>query len=201
MTEPDDDAAQPKLSGLIVAARFEYLRNTHGSESVRRVLEALAPEERAQIAGVERDASYPFATLLALDRTIAAVLTDLGEAVYDRLGETVARLHSEWLGEHKSLVSPHAFLSRLADDHHRLHNFGRASYRRVGFNEAEISYARYPGADPIYCRSGRAFLRASIELLMGPGIRLDEALCQCRGDAACVYAITWPVERRGAGSV
>jgi predicted hydrocarbon binding protein len=182
MTEPDDDAS-PSVNGLIVVARFEYLRNNHGAASVQRVLEALPPE----------------ATVMVLDRTIAAVLADLGEAVYERLGEEAARLHSRWLGEHRTLVSPHAFLSILAEDHRRLHSFGRASYRRVGFNEGEISYRDYPEIDPTYCRSGRAFLRASIELLQGPGVVVEETQCQSRGDAACVYAIRWPVEGRGSG--
>ena len=201
MTEPDDSDARPSLNGLIVVARFEYLRNNHGSDAVHRVLESLPPEERARLAGVERTASYPFSTLMVLDRTIAAVLTEVGEAVYERLGETVARLHSEWLGEHSALVSPHAFLSRLAEDHRRLHNFGHARYRRVGFTEGEISYRDYPEIDPIYCRSGRAFLRASLELLQGLGVSVDETQCQCRGDAACVYEVKWPVESRGAGPV
>src|SRR5262245_10972675 len=198
MTEPDDDA-NPSVNGLIVVARFEYLRNNHGAASVQRVLEALPPEERARLAGVDSGSSYPFATVMVLDRTIAAVLADLGEAVYERLGEEAARLHSRWLGEHRTLVNPHAFLSILAEDHRRLHSFGRASYRRVGFNEGEISYRDYPEIDPTYCRSGRAFLRASIELLQGPGVVVEETQCQSRGDAACVYAVRWPVEGRGSG--
>ncbi len=200
MTEPDEDAS-PSLNGLIVVARFEYLKDNHGADSVRRVLEALPPGERARLAGVDRAARYPFSTLVVLDRTIAAVLPELGEAVYDRLGETVARLHSQWIGEHRALVSPHAFLSLLAEDHRGLHSFGRASYRRVGFNEGEISYRDYPEIDPIYCRSGRAFLRASIELLQGPGVVVDETQCQCRGDPACVFQVQWPVEGRGSGPV
>lgn len=191
MTEPEDNTG-PSVNGLIVVARFEYLEEDHGADSVRRVLESLPPEERARLAGADRDTSYPFSTLMVLDRTIAAVLTELGESVYDRLGETVAQLHNQWLGEHKALVSPHAFLSRLAEDHRRLFSFGRASYRRIGFTEGELSYRDYPEIDPIYCRSGRAFLRASIEILQGPGVRVDETQCQCRGDAACVYALKWP---------
>ncbi len=198
MLEPSDDAS-PCLNGLIVVARFEYLRDNHGADAVRRVLEALPLEERARLAGVDSAASYPFATVMVLDRTIAAVLPELGEAVYERLGETAARLHSRWIGEHRTLVSPHAFLSILAEEHRRLHSFGRASYRRVGFNEGEISYRDYPEIDPTYCRSGRAFLRASIELLQGPGVVVEETQCQSRGDAACVYAIKWPVERQEPG--
>ena len=196
MTEPDDDAS-PSLSGLLVVARFEYLRENHGADCVRRVLDALPPEERARLRGVERSASYPFATVMVLDRTIAAVLAELGDSVYERLGEAAAALHSRWIGEHGTLVSPHALLAILAENHRRLHSFGRASYRRVGFNEGEISYDGYPEVDPTSCRSTRAFLRASIEVLQGPGVVVDETRCQSRGDAACVFAVRWPPEERG----
>jgi predicted hydrocarbon binding protein len=182
---------EPQISGILIAARFEFLRQVPGSDVVRRVIDALPGEERARLVGVERNALYPFATLIVLDRTIAALVPE-GDAVYETLGEYSARLRNEWLGEHNSLVSPHAYLSRLAEDHGRLQSFGQASYRRIGFGEGEIAYREYPQVDPIFCRSGRAFLRASLEQLVGKGgVSVVETRCQCRGDDACVYALKW----------
>jgi len=186
----------PHLSGLLIAARFEFLRQVHGSDMLRRVIDALPGDERARLAGVERDAQYPFSTLIVLDRTIASIVPE-AEAVYDTLGEYSARLRNEWLGAHNSLVSPHAFLSRLAEDHHRLQSFGQARYRRIGFGEGEISYSGYPQVDPIFCRSGRAFLRASLEQLLGKGgASVEEQRCQTRGDDACVFSLKWTARDR-----
>lgn len=185
------DLPGPHLSGILIAARFEFLRQVHGSDTLRRVIDALPGEERARLVGVERDALYPFSTLMVLDRTIAAIVPE-GESAYDALGEHSARLRNEWLGEHNTLVSPHAYLSRLADDHHRLQSFGQARYKRIGFGEGEISYFAYPELDPIFCRSGRAFLRASLEQLVGKGaVSVEERRCQSRGDEACVFALRW----------
>jgi hypothetical protein len=190
MTEPSD-LPGPHISGLIVAARFEFLKLTHGAEALRRVLDALPADERTRLVGLEREAQYPFSTLIVLDRTIAGQLPE-GEAVYDRLGEHSARLRNEWLGEHGMLMNPHAYLGRLAEDNRRLQSFGHARYRRISFGEGEMSYWDYPEIDPAFCRSGRAFLRASLEHLVGPGgARVEELTCQSRGDDACVFSLKW----------
>jgi uncharacterized protein (TIGR02265 family) len=194
MTE-SSDLPGPRLSGLMVAARFEFLRQEHGSEMLRRVIDALPSEERARLVGVERDVMYPFSTVIVLDRTIASLVPE-GEAAYDKLGEHSARLRNRWLGEHNTLVSPHAYLSRLAEDHRRLQSFGQARYRRIGFGEGEISYSGYPEVDPTFCRSGRAFLRASLEQLVGRGgATVEETRCQSRGDEACVFSLKWETAR------
>ncbi len=188
---PRPDLPQPHLSGLIVKARSEYLSRVHGSEALRRVLQALPPEERARLLSVKREAFYPFATLVALDRTMASLLPE-GESVYDRLGEYAARLRNDWLGEHTALVSPHAYLARLAEGTWRLQTFGHTRYSRISFGEGEIAYSEYPQVDPVFCRSARAFLRASVEQLVGEGaVSVEETRCQCRGDDACVFAIKW----------
>lgn len=190
MTETPD-LPGPHLSGLLVAARFEYLKQVHGTEMVSRVMGALPADERARLGGVERDALYPLSTLIVLDRTIASIVPE-GDGVFEILGEYSARLRNEWLGEHNTLVSPHAYLSRLAEDHRRLQSFGHARYRRIGFGEGEISYYDYPEVDPTFCRSGRAFLRACLELLVGRGgATVEETRCQSRGDDACVFALNW----------
>ncbi len=189
MTEPSE-LPGPHIAGLIVLARFEYVKRTHGAEGVRRVLDALPADERARLLDVERDAYYPFSTLIVLDRTIARLFPE-GEDAFDRLGEFSARLRNEWLGEHKALVSPHAYLSRLAEDNRRLQSFGQARYRRISFEEGEIAYSEYPEIDPAFCRSGRAFLRASLEHLVDGGVSVEETRCQSRGDDSCVFAMKW----------
>ena len=64
----------------------------------------------------------------------------------------------------RGCYSVHGFLSRVAEQHSRLHSFGEATYRRRGFTEGELAFAWDPGdrghvlsRDPrLPARGGRA---------------------------------------------
>jgi hypothetical protein len=185
------------MSGQIFLARLEYLREHHGSEGLQRVLAALTAEDRSCLSGADREAWYPFAMLMRLDRAIAGVLAPGDPAIYERLGEASSRHRTEWLGEHARLVSVHGFLSRVADEHRRFHTFGKAVYQRTGFTEGEISYSDYPEVDEIWCRASCGYFRGAIELLTGGPARVQERQCQCRGHEACIFNMNW----MGTGSI
>jgi hypothetical protein len=190
MTSPPV-AGGPHLHGQIVVARFEYLKRNHGVEAISRVLEALPAADQARLAGVQKEAWYPFATLIRLDRAIAQLASGEEAAVYERLGEASAQERTLWLGEHAPLVNVHGFLARMAEEHRRFHTFGFAEYRRINFSVGEISFSEYPENDPIYCLSARGYLRRSIEHLTGGTVSAEERYCQNRGDVACVWSLRW----------
>jgi hypothetical protein len=194
VTEPPAGA---HVRGQILLARLEYLREFHGVEGLQRVLASLSPEDRARVSGVDRDGWFPFALLLRLDKAIAGVLAPADPAIYERLGVASSRHRTEWLGEHARLVNVHAFLSRVADEHRRFHTFGRAAYRRTGFNDGEISYSEYPELDEIWCRASCGYFRGAIELLTGGPAEVHELTCQCRGGAACIFQMHW----MGSGAI
>lgn len=185
------ESAGPHLHGQIVVARFEYLKRNHGSDSIASVLAALEPADRATLQGVDRETWYPFATLIRLDRVIAQFIGGDASAIYERLGEASAQQRTLWLGEHAALVNAHGFLSRMAEEHRRFHNFGAADYRRINFNVGEIAFSDYPEVDPIYCLSAKGYFRRSIEHLTGSPVSIEERYCQCRGDVACVWSMRW----------
>lgn len=190
MSEPSSQPG-PLLSGQLFSARMEYLLTHYGPGAVTRVLEALPDEDRELLKGLDRGGWYPFATLVRFDREVARLVVPGDPGIFERLGAASSRLRNEWLGEHASLVHPHAFLSRVADEHWRYHTFGAASYRRTGFNEGEISFSEYPELDEVYCLGARGYLRASVELLTNGPVSIEERRCQCRGDDACVFWIHW----------
>ena len=190
MTEPSD-LPGPHLHGHIVVSRFEYLKREHGSNSIARVLEALPAEDRKLLGGVDKGGWYPFGTLVRLDRAIAATLGKDDPLIYERLGEASAQERTLWLGEHAALVSVHGFLARMAEEHRRFHNFGRAEYRRINFSVGEISFREYPETDPVYCLSAKGYLRRSIEYLTGGAASAEERYCQNKGDVACVWSLRW----------
>ncbi len=181
----------PQVSGQLLIARIEYLRQHHGPEGIARVMAALSEEDRERLRSVDTSSWYPFGMLIRFDRAVALLLAPGDAAIFERLGAASAQVRNEWLGEHASLVSPHGFLSRVAEEHGRFHTFGRVQYRRTGFTEGELSFAEYPEKDPTYCLGAIGYLKRSIEVLTGGPVRIEELECQCRGEIRCLFSIQW----------
>lgn len=191
MSEPGPPPG-PCLKGHFFHVRFEYVREYYGYEALAGVMDALPPEERERLSGLDRDAWYPFRSLNTLDRCIARQLAPDDPGLFERLGAVSARHRTDLLGEHARLVNVHGFLSRLADEHERLTTFGRFEYRRLGFTEGELSARDFPEVDEVYCRGSRGYLRAAVELLTGGPVEVHERACQCDGRPACIFRIKWP---------
>jgi uncharacterized protein (TIGR02265 family) len=188
MTDPP---AGPHIKGQLFQARFAWLKETHGSQSIERVLQALSEDDRKRLRGIERETWYPFATFIRFDEAIARLLEPDDDLIYEHLGVASARHRTEWLGDHARLVSVHGFLSRAAEDHRRFHSFGAAVYRRTGFNEGELEYTGYPEAYDVFCRSSRGFFQSAVEQLTGSTVTVEERQCQVRGDRCCLFWIHW----------
>lgn len=181
----------PHILGQIFQARFAWLKAAHGTPSIERVLASLTGADRERLRGVDREAWYPFATLLALDRAIARELGPGDEAIYEKLGEASSRERTEWLGEHAPLMSVHGFLARAAEDHRRFHTFGQAVYRRTGFDEGELEYTEYPEPSAEFCRTSVGYLRGALRILTGRDGAVRESTCQARGQFACLFHLAW----------
>ena len=185
------ETTPPLLKGQFFIVRLEYLRAVHGADGVRRALSALSPIDQKALRGVERDAWYPFRTLLRLDRVIASVMAPDDPEIFERLGEASSGYRTEWLGPHAPLVSVHGFLARTAEEHRRNFSFGRSTYRRTGFTEGEMSLSEYPEHDEIFCRSAVGYFRGVLKSLTGHPATVEERACQCQGKPACVFALSW----------
>ncbi len=184
-------ATEPRIRGQIFTARVEFLRQAHGGDALQALLADLPPADREALRGVDREAWYPFATLMRFDRLICERLYGGDPAAYETLGAASARHRTEWLGEHATLVNPHGFFARVAEDHSRFHDFGTAAYRRTGFTEGELSFAGYAKPDDVFCRSSVGYFRGVIEYLTRvPGI-VEEIDCQCHGRPVCRFRLRW----------
>jgi hypothetical protein len=158
---------------------------------VEVVMQALDEADRDALRGLDRRGWYPLGALVRLDRTIARLTAPGDDAVYERLGAASGRQRTEWLGADARLHNVHGFLSRLAEQHARLHSFGEAAYRRRGFRTGEISFSWDPQIDATFCRATLGYLRGAVEFLTGTRATVDERACQSRADPACRYLISW----------
>jgi len=182
----------PHLKGGFFLVRFDYVREYYGYEALAELMAALPERERVLLEPLDKDNWYPFRSLNALDRLIAELLAPNDPGLFERLGAMSARHRAVLLGPHARLVNVHAFLSRLAEEHAQQHDFGRMTYRRLGFNEGEVRAFDFPESDEVFCRGSRGFLRAAVELLTGGPVELREGMCQCRRQPACLYRLSWP---------
>src|SRR5687767_7487272 len=189
--------AGPHLTGQLILSRVDYLRRTHGPEAVQEVFQSMEEADRRQLQGVDRGSWYSFGLLVRLDRAIARRTAPDDDGIFERIGEASARHRTEWVGDDARLFSVHGFLSRVAEEHERFHTFGRAVYRRTGFDEGAVAYSEYPEMDPVYCRSALGFFRGAVAFLTGRPAHVVETSCQCRGDIACVFIVRW---RAAAGA-
>ncbi len=180
-----------RVRGQLLQARLDYLREAHGSAELARVLGALHASDRECLRALTREGWFPFELLIRLDHVLARLLGNGEARFFEELGRASARHRTEWLGEHAALVNVHAFLSRVADEHHRFHDFGRAAYRRSGFTSGELSFWDYPLVDASFCAASRGYFLGVLELLTGHAARVEEVTCQCHGARACTYHLRW----------
>jgi predicted hydrocarbon binding protein len=190
--------ADPLIRGQLLVARLEHLREAYGALAIPNVLAQLRDEDAALLRDVNRERWYAFGLLHRLDEAIARELAPGDPQVFEQLGWASARHRTEWLGEHAALVSVHAFLSRVADEHHRFQTFGQAHYRRTGFHEGELRFSDYPEVYPSFCASARGYFLGVLQLLTGHPGSVEETGCQCRQDPACTFVLRW--QRGPAGA-
>src|SRR5262245_30881149 len=112
------------VRGHLLRARFDYLRRGPGPGAIATVLAALPRAERAAVRGVEPWQWYPFATLILLDKAIATVLGREEVELFEEVGRHSGLQRTEWMGTEAPLVSVHAFLSRVAEDHRMFTSVG-----------------------------------------------------------------------------
>jgi V4R domain len=188
---PTPSTKIPQIHGEIVVSRFEYLKRLRGAEAIKGVLDSLPPADRSAFRGFDREAWFPFASLLRLDQAIADYAGKPQDEVLEQLGEISAEARTTWLGDHAALVSVHGFLSRTAENHDRFHSFGKASYVRISFSEGELQMSGYPEPSAIYCRSAIGYLRAALTRLTGAPATVTERACQASGAPRCEFRMRW----------
>ena len=185
-------AGTAAVKGTMVEAHLEWAASKLGDLGAR--LTPLLPPDCASYTSHRILATdwIPFKCLIEIDRGIARAVGGGAEAIFRELGRHSASKNLG--GVYKSFVpdEPHKFFEQQAMLHHRFRNFGRSSYARVSDRSGRITLDQYAEYSPVFCVSGEGFYAEALKLMKVPGpVSAAETACQCAGDPACVYELSW----------
>jgi hypothetical protein len=181
------------VKGTMLEAHLLWAKGKLGGSADR--LTALVPGECAGLIGRTILATdwIPFRCLVLIDRAIAqAVSPQDPDRVFADLGRHSASLNLG--GVYKGFVpeEPHRFFEVMTVLHSRFQSFGHSSYERRGERSGRIRIEGYEEYSPVFCSSGLGYFEGALEMMKVPGpVRVVESACQCTGELACNYELSW----------
>jgi len=131
-------------------------------------------------------------SLIQVDKAIAEVTGGIPEKTYQNLGRHSARLNLG--GVYRGFIqgAPHKFFTDMSLLHTRFQNFGASTYVETSENSGQIKLEQYTEFSPVFCSSGLGYYEESLKMMHCPGpIQVTESTCQCAGDSACLYVMSW----------
>jgi hypothetical protein len=138
------------------------------------------------------EAMIPFRRLVRVDRALASLAGGDPDDTFHALGVHSAQRSLEALPADHDAERPHQFFESMAVMHRMYQDFGKSRYERLGERSGRIRIARYSEYSPTYCLGGRGYYEEALRLMHVPGpVRVQETSCQCAGDEACVFALSW----------
>ena len=182
---------QAAVKGTMLHAHLAWAAGRPGGAEPAAA--ALDAESRRLAAGDFLDTDWvPFRCLVRIDRALAAAAGMPPEQVFRELGQHSATLNLS--GAYKSFVAeePHRFFEKSARLNDRFQNFGRCSYERRGERRGRMRHEDYEEYSPVYCASALGYFEGALRLMKVPGpVHVFEVSCQCAGDPACVFDLSW----------
>jgi len=131
-----------------------------------------------------------FESLVLLDRAIEEACGHVSD-VPRELGAYSARLNLTTTYRLFKRENIHEFFRRSAPLHSQFQDFGSVEYLHLGERHVRMRHARSGCFSPIYCRSALGYYEEAVAVHGGARIVVEEAGCQCAGDDACTFDLTW----------
>jgi len=183
---------QAKLSATVLAAYLAWAQK-QWPDALERLQGELTPERLALIRSAPEEAEWVgFADAMEVVRAIARVAGGDPNATFHALGSHSAAINLAGACKSFTPEEPHRFFDSMGFLHGSFQNFGRSSYQRLGGNSGRIRLEGYIEYSPVFCESGRGNYEQTLRMMQVPGpIRVVETACQCAGDAACVFDLSW----------
>lgn len=184
------DPANAKVKGVMFGGRKQFLLDTLGEERFQKLLDKLTPRTRSYLKTPLASSWCEFESLIELDRTIHDELKNEYPNVLALIGAASAELGVGRV--YKSLDSEELvqFLENNALFHSQYQKFGTQKFEKTP-NGGRMTYVNYPVFSPYYCASAVGFFLETILRHGGTNPTVTETKCQCHGDKACVFEMTW----------
>jgi hypothetical protein len=181
-----------KVTSSILKAYLAWAQK-RWPDAVKR-LQALVSADTAALlaAPFDENRRILFRQLVEVSKAVAVTEGGNPNVVYGELGRQSAVVNMAGAYSRFSQEVPHQFFDHMDHLHHTFQNFGRSSYTRTGERAGRIRLEGYQEFSPIYCQSGVGYYEQALRMMKAPGpIRVVEVSCQCLGEPACVYELSW----------
>jgi uncharacterized protein (TIGR02265 family) len=187
------DPVEPSVKAVMLQAHLAWATRNLTAQVWNRMVASLGGEARGCVdRAILATEWVPLRVLLEIDRAVAAAAGRPVEDTYRALGHHSAV--SNLKGVYKNFVvdEPHRFFEQTALLHRRFQNFGESRYEKAGDRSGRLRLSGYKDPSPIFCASGLGYYQGALEMLKVPGpIACREVQCQCSGDPACVFELSW----------
>lgn len=164
-----------QMRGTSVLGTLQYVREVHGEEALRRVLEALPAATRQVVDGpvpVLPDGWYDIALVADLTRVVDRVCGKGDLALARAVGRHVAfadvNRFFKWL---LRLTGPGLLFSRAASIWNNYYRDGTYVFEGTEGQAASIRIEAWPGCDAVICRRIEGWIERACELTLGPDAR------------------------------
>jgi predicted hydrocarbon binding protein len=156
------------------------------------VVKALEPHLDESTPPQGESVTIFFSDLARIDRAIATAAGGDADAIYDALGTYSAKINLAGLYRTYDREEPHKFFAAMSILHRTFQDFGESEYEKTGERSGRIRIARYREYSPVYCLGGRGYYEEALRMMRVPGpAQVREVACQCSGDPACVFELSW----------
>lgn len=184
------DPGIAKVKGVMFGGRKQFLLETIGEERFQELLGKLTPRTRAYVKTPLASSWCEFESLIELDRVIHEELKGQYPNVLALIGAASAELGVGRV--YKSLDSDELvqFLENNALFHSQYQKFGSQKFEKTP-SGGRMTYSNYPVYSPVFCASAIGFFLETILRHGGNDPVVAETKCQCHGDKACVFEMTW----------
>jgi predicted hydrocarbon binding protein len=183
-----------RVKGGLFRAHIEWVVQLHDYKALDRVLDKLPAAASKTISdGLLANAWYPFSLVVEMDRAIVEVCGAQpdSKAVIMDLGRFSAEINLSGVYRAFNKADPHKFFEHSAIHRRTFLDFGLVEYEKTGENSCRLALTECPCYSRVFCHSQAGYYEMATLLQGGKKPRVNELECQCRGDPACIFDISW----------
>ncbi len=181
-----------QIKGSVLKSRLAFVEEHAGRDGLQRVLAALDPATRKELAMVLTVKWYPFEIGERLDAAIVATLGDGKSEVFERLGAASADANLTTL--HKQFLSPgrpHVFLAKAPQIYGFYYETGSRTYEQTGECSGVMTTRDAETFSVPDCLTVMGWYKRALEMCGAQGVSIVEDECRARGGEVCRYRVEW----------